>query len=135
MLTTAKSIQLLDVNGMNISPITDITSLYYEVENPKNKSIISRKYVYDAFPVGVNIDPVNLINIGKLQLAGSRHPKDGSLYIKGQLYKIVDGNKNDILVSRIDTSVIPGTTLRELKVTNYNLSEILSYAFFKQLSP
>ena len=65
MLTTAKSIQLLDVNGMNISPITDITSLYYEVENPKDKSIISRKYVYEAFPVGVNIDPVNLINIGK----------------------------------------------------------------------
>ena len=90
MLTTAKSIQLLDVNGMNISPITDITSLYYEVQNPKDKSIISRKYVYDAFPVGVNIDPVNLINIGKPQLTGSRHPKDGSLYIKGQLYKIVD---------------------------------------------
>ena len=65
MLTTAKSIQLLDVSGMNISPITDITSLYYEVENPNNKSIISRKYVYDAFPVGVNIDPINLINIGK----------------------------------------------------------------------
>ena len=37
MLTTGKSIQLLDVSGMNISPITDITSLYYEVENPNNK--------------------------------------------------------------------------------------------------
>lgn len=127
MLTTAKSIQLLDVNGMNISPITDITSLYYEVENPNDKSIISRKYVYDAFPVGVNIDPVNLINIGKPQLAGSRHPSGGQLYKDGSIYKIVDNSKNDILVSRIDTSVIPGTTLRELKVTNYNLSEILSY--------
>ena len=128
MLTTAKSIQLLDVNGMNISPITDITSLYYEVENPKDKSIISRKYVYDAFPVGVNIDPVNLINIGTPTRTGRRHPGDGSLlYKNGQLYKIVDSSKNDILVSRIDTGVIPGTTLRELKVTNYNLSEILSY--------
>ena len=128
MLTTAKSIQLLDVNGMNISPITDITSLYYEVENPKDKSIISRKYVYDAFPVGVNIDPVNLINIGTPTRTGGRHPGDGSLlYKNGQLYKIVDSSKNDILVSRIDTGVIPGTTLRELKVTNYNLSEILSY--------
>ena len=128
MLTTAKSIQLLDVNGMNISPITDITSLYYEVENPKDKSIISRKYVYDAFPVGVNINPVNLINIGKPTSTSGRHPGDGSLlYKNGQLYKIVDSSKNDILVSRIDTGVIPGTTLRELKVTNYNLSEILSY--------
>lgn len=127
MLTTAKSIQLLDENGMNISPITDITSLYYEVENPKDKSIISRKYVYDAFPVGVNINPENLIKIGTTTSASERHPKDGSLYIKGQLYKIVDSSNKDILVSRIDIGVIPGTTLRELKVTNYNLSEILSY--------
>lgn len=127
MLTTAKSIQLLDVSGMNISPITDITSLYYEVENPNDKSIISRKYVYDGFPVGVNINPVNLINIGKPVLTGGRHPISGSLYDNGKLYKIVDDNQKDILVSRIDTGVIPGTTLRELKVTNYNLSEILSY--------
>ena len=128
MLTTAKSIQLLDVSGMNISPITDITSLYYEVENPKDKSIISRKYVYDAFPVGVNINPKNLIKIGTTTSASERHPNNGSLYDNGQLYKIVDdNNKKDILVSRVDTSVIPGTTLRELKVTNYNLSEILSY--------
>ena len=82
MLTTAKSIQLLDVSGMNISPITDITSLYYEVENTKDKSIISRKYVYDAFPVGVNIDPVNLIEIGTPTRTGSRHPSDGSLSYK-----------------------------------------------------
>lgn len=128
MLTTAKSIQLLDVSGMNISPITDITSLYYEVENPKDKSIISRKYVYDGFPVGVNIDPVNLIEIGTPTRTGSRHPSDGSLLYKdGSIYKIVDKKGKDILVSRIDTDVIPGTTLRELKVTNYNLSEILSY--------
>lgn len=127
MLTTAKSIQLLDVSGMNISPITDITSLYYEVENPKDKRIISRKYVYDAFPVGVNIDQKNLIKIGTTTSASERHPNKGPLYIKGQLYKIVDEKGKDILVSRIDTDVIPGTTLREFKVTNYNLSEILSY--------
>ena len=128
MLTTAKSIQLLDVSGMNISPITDITSLYYEVENPKDKNIISRKYVYDGFPVGVNIDPVNLIKIGTPTSTGGRHPGDGSLlYKNGQLYKIVDNKQKDILVSRIDTDIIPGTTLREIKVTNYNLSEILSY--------
>lgn len=130
MLTTAKSIQLLDVSGMNISPITDITSLYYEVENPKDKNIISRKYVYDGFPVGVNITQGYLLEIGRRETdTNKRHPNDGSLYEDGQLYKIVDKNNNqkDILVSRIDTDIIPGTTLREIKVTNYNLSEILSY--------
>ena len=127
MLTTAKSIQLLDASGMNISPITDITSLYYEVENPSDKRIISRKYVYDAFPVGVNINPSTLIKIGRPTKTTERHPDDGSLYDNGQLYKIVDDNDNDILVSKVDTDIIPGTTLRELKVTNYNLSDILSY--------
>lgn len=33
MLTTAKNMQLLDASGINISPMTDITSLYYEVES------------------------------------------------------------------------------------------------------
>ena len=74
MLTTAKSIQLLDVSGMNISPITDITSLYYEVENPKDKSIISRKYVYDGFPVGVNISQGYLLNIGRQKTAPNKAP-------------------------------------------------------------
>lgn len=128
MLTTAKSIQLLDVSGMNISPITDITSLYYEVENPNDKSIISRKYVYDGFPVGVNISQGYLLEIGRRETdTNERHPNKKPLYENGQLYKIVDNSSNDILVSRIDTDIIPGTTLRELKVTNYNLSEILSY--------
>lgn len=127
MLTTAKSIQLLDASGMNISPITDITSLYYEVENPKDKTIISRKYVYDAFPIGVNINPTAEVSIGRATGTSERHPSDTSLYDKGQLYKIVDASNKDILVSRVDTDIIPGTTLREIKVTNYNLSEILSY--------
>ena len=127
MLTTAKSIQLLDASGMNISPITDITSLYYEVVNSKDKQIISRKYVYDAFPIGVNINPTAEVSIGTPVGTGERHPANTSLYDNGQLYKIVDASNKDILVSRVDTDIIPGTTLREIKVTNYNLSEILSY--------
>jgi hypothetical protein len=127
MLTTAKSIQLLDASGMNISPITDITSLYYEVVNSKDTKIISRKYVYDAFPVGVNINPTAEVSIGTHVGTSERHPANASLYDNGQLYKIVDASNKDILVSRVDTDIIPGTTLREIKVTNYNLSEILSY--------
>jgi hypothetical protein len=127
MLTTAKSIQLLDASGMNISPITDITSLYYEVVNSKDTKIISRKYVYDAFPVGVNINPTAEVSVGTHVGTSERHPANASLYDNGQLYKIVDASNKDILVSRVDTDIIPGTTLREIKVTNYNLSEILSY--------
>lgn len=129
MLTTAKSIQLLDASGMNISPITDITSLYYETPSPNNSSIITRKYVYTGFPVAVNITGEVATQIGvSTNTSGKRHPDDGSLYIDGQFYKVIDGDKNeDILVSRLDTSIIPGTTLRQIEVKNYNLSEILSY--------
>lgn len=129
MLTTAKSIQLLDASGMNISPITDITSLYYEVANSSNSSIISRKYVYTGFPVAVNITGEATSQIGvSTNTSEKRHPTDGSLYDNGQFYKIIDNDRNDdILISRIDTSIIPGTTYRQINVTNYNLSEILSY--------
>jgi len=134
MLTTAKSIQLLDASGMNISPITDITSLYYEVENPNNKGIISRKYIYDEFPIGVDINPITEVSIGTSIGAEERHPENNPLYENGQLYKIVDVSdnngitiKDDILVSNVSTYIMKGTTLREIKVKNYNLSEILSY--------
>ena len=125
MLTTAKSIQLLDASGMNISPITDITSLYYETPTPNNSSIITRKYVYTGFPVAVNINGENQSSIG---IAAIGTKRDLSLYNNGQFYKVIDSDKNeDILVSRLDTSIIPGTTLRQIEVKNYNLSKILSY--------
>ena len=129
MLTTAKSIQLLDASGMNISPITDITSLYYEVANSSNSSIISRKYVYTGFPVAVNITGEATSQIGvSINTSEKRHPDDGSLYDNGQFYKIIDKDRNDdLLISRVDTNIIPGTTYRQINVTNYNLSEILSY--------
>ena len=128
MLTTAKSIQLLDASGMNISPITDITSLYYEVANPSNASIISRKYVYTGFPVAVNITGEATSQIGvSINTSEKRHPEK-PLYEDGQFRKIIDNDRNDdILISRVDTSIIPGTTYRQINVTNYNLSEILSY--------
>ena len=113
MLTTAKSIQLLDVNGMNISPITDITSLYYEVANPSNASIISRKYVYTGFPVAVNITGEATSQIGvSTNTSEKRHPEK-PLYEDGQFRKIIDNDRNDdILISRVDTNIIPGTTYR-----------------------
>ena len=129
MLTTAKSIQLLDASGMNISPITDITSLYYEVANSSNSNIISRKYVYTGFPVAVNIKNEVISKIGvSTNTSEKRHPEAGLLYENGQFRKVIDGDRNDdILVARVDVSIIPGTTYRQINVTNYNLSEILSY--------
>ena len=129
MLTTAKSIQLFDASGMNISPITDITSLYYEVANSSNTNIISRKYIYTGFPVAVNITGEATSQIGvSINTSEKRHPDEHPLYEDGQFYKIIDGDRNDdMLISRVDTSIIPGTTYRQINVTNYNLSEILSY--------
>ena len=128
MLTTAKSIQLLDASGMNISPITDITSLYYETPCPSDERIITRKYIYDEFPIGINIDQNNEVSIGTSTGTGERHPENNPLYKNGELYKIIDSDLNDdILVSNVSTYIMKGTTLREIKVKNYNLSEILSY--------
>lgn len=123
MQTTAKSLQLIDASGINISPTTDLTSLYYEVERKYNDtSIIARKYVYSGFPVAVNIDPNINTNIGSIALSStysvSPYPN----------YKLVDKDTNeDIIVSNISTSIIPGTTYRQLNVKNYNLSEILTH--------
>lgn len=125
MLTTAKSIQLLDASGMNISPITDITSLYYEVASPNNDNIITRKYVYQGFPIGVNISTNVEASIGTAVVS---RPTNIKLYENGEFYKFQDGSTNsDILVSNVSTSIIKGTTYRQINVKNYNLSEILTY--------
>ena len=120
MLTTAKSFQLLDASGINISPVTDITSLYYEVEREQaGNTIVTRKYVYSGFPVAVNFDQDVCTNIGKIPLTN---------YIQSSLtdYKIVDSSNNDIIISNISTGIIPGTTYRQFQIKNYNLSEILT---------
>ena len=119
MLTTAKSFQLLDASGINISPVTDITSLYYEVEQTRNdETILTRKYVYSGFPVAVNINPDVCTYIGKNNYASY----DPSI---GKYYKITDTSNQDIIVSNISTSIIPGTTYRQFNIKNYNLTEIL----------
>ena len=108
MQTTAKSLQLIDASGINISPTTDLTSLYYEVERKYNDtSIIARKYVYSGFPVAVNIDPDISINIGSIAWSSTY---SASPYPN---YKLVDKDTNeDIVVSNISTCIIPGTTYR-----------------------
>lgn len=121
MATTAKSFQLMDASGINISPVTDITSLYYEVERRDTKldaSIITRQYLYSGFPVGVNIDP----NISTTVQKKSNIP---TLSSSNPQYKLLDQYNNDIIISNVSTSIIPGTIYRQLNVKNYNLTEIL----------
>ena len=50
-MQTAKSLQLMDDNGINISPITNIESIYYEVTE---NNVVYRKFLYDNFPVYKN---------------------------------------------------------------------------------
>lgn len=124
MLLTAKSIQLLDASALNISPVTDITSLYYEVERRVNDtSIVARKFVYPNFPVQVNMDPCTYINDFTSETS---QQSQLDLCENGKPKKIVNSEDNsDILVSHVETNIIPGTTLRKIDVSQYNLSEIL----------
>lgn len=130
-LTTAKSIQLLDGNGVNISPVTDITSLYYEVTKSigdvHGTSITSRKYVYTGFPVSVNISN----QIQELNRVIINQPHDLVLYEEqgdtSILYKITNVDDTDIIVTNLSMSLIQGTSYYQLNANNYNLSNILSY--------
>lgn len=133
MLTTAKNIQLLDQNGINISPLTDITSLYYEVEERiQNSSVITRKYVYSGFPVGVYIDPSITTNIGTATSANFTYQNNSTpFYLVKE--KITNNNLQDIIVSNVSTSIIKGTTYRQINIKNYNLTEILGNYTTKEL--
>ena len=125
MLTTAKNMQLLDASGINISPMTDITSLYYEVEelreNNNNSSIITRKFVYSGFPVSVQFDD-NIINDVSIDYVYNQ-PYDSC--IDSPFYKIKTQNGEDIIISNVSTNIIPGTTYRQININNYNLTNIL----------
>ena len=102
MLTTAKSIQLLDASGLNISPITDITSLYYETID---KNMVVRKYVYTGFPVAVNINQAKIV-------VDVSQDSDSSIIPLNYNQKLINSSGGDILVSNISTSILPGTTYR-----------------------
>ena len=61
-MNTAKTLQLLDVQSNNISPATNIESIYYEV---MDGGVIYRNSLYRHFPIYVkynnNVDePINV---------------------------------------------------------------------------
>ena len=115
MAQTAQIIQLKDASGINISPTTNIESLYYE---SVNGNVIQRKYIYSNFPVYVNYNNETLKSYKDAST-------DASVISIHKNSKLVDNKDNDIIFSSIAVSRLEKTNLRKIDVSNYNLSNIL----------
>jgi len=59
-MQTAKTLQLKDSSNVNISPATNIESLYYEVTD--SSGVIYRHNVYPHFPIYVNYGQTDASN-------------------------------------------------------------------------
>ena len=111
---TVKTIQLLNGDNVNISPATDVNSIYYEYDD---NGIIKRKYVYDQWPVKLSLSNYEMTCLTNTT---TENPLviDSNKKIKNQI-------NEDVLVSYIYQSVLPGTNIYQLNSSVYNLSNIL----------
>lgn len=116
-MQTAKSLQLMDDNGINISPITNIESIYYEVTE---NNVVYRKFLYDNFPVYTNFnataDEYSYVNTGN-------NPLEVGYYdtVKAN----VNSKLEDIIISSVTVNKLEGTAYNSLNIENYNLTKIL----------
>lgn len=116
-MQTAKSLQLMDDNGINISPITNIESIYYEVTE---NNVVYRKFLYDNFPVYTNfnatVDEYSYVNTGN-------NPLEVGYYdtVKAN----VNSTLEDIIISSVTVNKLEGTAYNSLNIENYNLTKIL----------
>ena len=137
-MNTAKNFQLLDDNNNNISPITNIESLYYEVNEG---GVIYRNALYQHFPVYVkynnNIDAP--IDAGSLKAyidnniyknTDSSFYKSPNVLLKEQSNPTAPGA--DILVTAIRQSRLANTRYHKLDISTYNLTSILNLYAPKQ---
>lgn len=137
-MNTAKNFQLLDDNNNNISPITNIESLYYEVNEG---GVIYRNALYQHFPVYVkynnNID--DPIDAGSLKAyidnniyntTDSSFYKSPNVQLKEQSTPSTPGA--DILVTAIRQSRLANTRYHKLDISTYNLTSILNLYAPKQ---
>lgn len=152
-MVTAKSLQMLDTLGNNISPAVNIETLYYEKEEA---GIIYRNHIFKHFPVYVKYSghPVvksvaddyhadsiyqSIIDYqaSMTDYAGSGNyvlpdvgPEafDWNFAVSGAELKENKGNEvyNDILISGMVQSPLAGTDFYKLDVSTYNLTKILS---------
>lgn len=137
-MNTAKNFQLLDDNNNNISPITNIESLYYEVNEG---GVIYRNALYQHFPVYVkynnNIDaPIDAgslkayIDNNIYKTTDSSFYKSPNVLLKEQSNPTAPGA--DILVTAIRQSRLANTRYHKLDISTYNLTSILNLYAPKQ---
>lgn len=109
-----KTIQLLNGDNINISPATDITSLYYDYDD---NGVSKRKYVFDQWPVKFNLvsDEINQLST-----------KSSTKSVDVKAGQTIQNKGEDILVSYVYQSILPGTNIYQLNASVYNLTNILS---------
>ena len=132
-MNTAKSLQLLDNQYNNISPITNIESIYYEV---LDNGVIYRNSLYKHFPIYVkynnNIDEPIIIRKSSADTGNIIYFKqennsnyglgDSSSYRLSQQQT----SNDDIFVSSIRQSHLKNTRYYKLDISTYNFSDIMS---------
>lgn len=119
MSNTTKTIQLTDTSNRNISPMVNLESLFYETSD-NDKTV--RHFIYQNFPIYLNFD--NKEQTVYKAVAATTKDNVKSISIDAS-QTLVDASGNDIIISKIKQSRIPGTNYYRLDASNYNLSEIL----------
>ena len=132
-MNTAKTLQLLDVQSNNISPATNIESIYYEV---MDGGVIYRNSLYRHFPIYVkynnNVDePINVnrgsATQGVIQFFNDTEESE-TLIGNTETFRLsqTSGHRNDILLSSIRQSHLKNTRYYKLDISTYNFSDIMS---------
>ena len=130
-MNTAKTLQLLDLQSNNISPATNIESIYYEV---MDGGVIYRNSLYRHFPIYVkynnNIDDpigVNRTNDNK-SIQFFNDNQEDTLIGNAPSFRLSQsaGARNDIFISSIRQSHLKNTRYYKLDISTYNFSDIMS---------
>ena len=132
-MNTAKTLQLLDIQSNNISPATNIESIYYEV---MDGGVIYRNSLYRHFPIYVkynnNVDePINVnrgsTTQGVIQFFNDQDESE-TLIGNAATFRLSQtaGQRNDILLSSIRQSHLKNTRYYKLDISTYNFSDIMS---------
>lgn len=130
-MNTAKTLQLLDLQSNNISPATNIESIYYEV---MDGGVIYRNSLYRHFPIYVkynnNIDDpigVNRTNDNK-SIQFFNDSQEDTLIGNAPSFRLSQsaGARNDIFISSIRQSHLKNTRYYKLDISTYNFSDIMS---------
>ena len=129
-MITAKSHQFLDDNNNNISPITNIESIYYEINEG---GIVYRNALYQHFPVYVkynnNIDnPITTAGMVAFTNASIGKVNSSLFDDAGVLLKENNGTNKpaDLLITAMRQSRLGNTRYHKLDISTYNMTDILS---------